>query len=231
MSAIKLNYKIFALPLSVVLILVMSCEGLVEGLGGVEDEQPLGDWEIIEIDGSINDFRSGPGIEVLCDPYDNTYYPVKSDDQTYILFEDKNEELDPKSIPPEIINAETVPDDALEGLFIFTFTFDNGYYSTEFLLDLGLPSQEINIIPGASDYGLGLWTANEVFGIWHVSTESGGNTKFTVTGKFTSETRIEGEWKLDENTVFPGDDLPECNSEAHGEGKWVAERKIDLAPI
>jgi len=184
---------------------------------------PLGEWRILEFTGSIGDERVGGGIEILCDYFNSTYQPVLGSEDTYILLLEKQSDPDLGNIPQDLFDAISSPDDG-GGVFVFLFAFDNGYHSNQVLEDLGVQAQYSQLIPGFWDFAFGTWTAQRVEGEIQLGSSGGGKSAFSLTGKFVSENRLEGNWSFEETTALPGGESPECNTAASGEGIWVAEK-------
>jgi len=182
-----------------------------------------GEWKITEIDGFISNVRE-VGIPLLCDPFEEKYYPVLDDNLTYIESYERLQKPDFTKIPPELIDAgNPIPDTG--DVFVFYFTFDNGYYSNSELGDLGTQYLYESLISGTFTYSVGTWRDDLVTGSILTQTAGGGYSKFEVWGSLTSDTRIEGGWEWTEHTAWPQVGAPECDSDASGSGFWVAEKK------
>ena len=191
-------------------------------LSNPEDEGP-GEWKITEIDGSIINVRQ-EGVPLLCDPFDETYFPLLDDNLTFIQFAKRQNEPDLEGIPPELLDAgNPIPDTG--DVFIFYFTFDNGYYSNSSLGDLGVQYLYESFVPGTFTYADGVWREELLSGSIMVQTAGGGYSKFSVLANFASDTRIEGIWEWEEHTAWPEVGAPECDSDGWGSGTWVAEKK------
>jgi len=201
------------------LIAITGCESINQL---DNDKQPLGEWQVTEITGTITNERTGGGVENLCDYFLETYNPIIDDDQTFILFQSRDNEPDFQGVTHEVFDTLNVINEG--GVFIFRFSFDNGYLSNEVLDGSGLQYQYSDFIPGTYTFAIGVWTEDGVQGEIQTGTSDGGLNKFGVRGLFVSEDRIEGQWMWEEITAWSV--LPaECTSEAIGSGNWVAVKK------
>ena len=201
------------------LIAITGCESINQL---DNDKQPLGEWQVTEVTGNITNERTGGGVENLCDYFLETYNPIIDDDQTFILFQSRENEPDFQGVTNEVFDTLNVINEG--GVFIFRFSFDNGYLSNEVLDGSGLQYQYSDFIPGTYTFAIGVWTEDGVQGEIQTGTSDGGFNKFGVRGLFVSDDRIEGQWMWEEITAWSV--LPaECTSEAIGSGNWVAVKK------
>ena len=184
---------------------------------------PLGEWNVIELSGSIDDERVGGGIEILCDYFDTTYRSDLDSADTYIRLLEKKSDPDLGNIPQDVFDAMSSPGEG-GGLFVFSFAFNNGYHTNQVLEALAVQAQYSQLIPEFWDFAFGVWSEQGVEGEIQLGAEGGGNSEFKVTGQFVTEKRLEGNWSFEENTALPGGESPECNTAASGEGNWAAEK-------
>ncbi|UCH13942.1 MAG: hypothetical protein JSV22_12655 [Bacteroidales bacterium] len=202
-------------------IVLFGCESQNNQDNG-KDKSPLGEWQIIEFTGSIRNLRE-QGIPLLCEPFDETYYPVLDNEQTYIQFIERTSEPDLEEIPAFVISSYN---DSVEGgVFIFYITFDNGYYSNHVLSDFGMQYKYDSIFSSAYTFAGGKWEDDYLAGFIETGTSGGGYSIFNMAGILTSDSRIEGQWYWVEYTAWPAANAPECNSQGKGKGTWVAVKK------
>lgn len=215
------HLKHASLMLSMILAL-SGCDLLNLGENDPDDASSMGEWEVTEFTGLITDERTGGGIADLCDYYLTSYQPVVGDDQTFILFQDREYDPNLQNVPHEVYDTLNVINEG--GVFIFHFSFDNGYHGNEVLDGSGVQYNYSTLLPGSWTFAVGVWTDDGVEGEIRIGTASGGFSSFGVRGQFVNEDRIEGQWLWEEQTAWSA--IPaECNSEAFGEGNWVAIRK------
>jgi hypothetical protein len=194
-----------------------------------ENQPDLGEWKVTEFTGSINYVVAGGSS--YCDKVNENYYPIVDDDQTFIKFFDGSSEPKLKNIPLEVYDTLNLIDD-VKGLFIFQFSFDNGYHSNAALESFNVPYHYTEVIRGLWTFEVGLWTevvelaekGPYVYGDIIAGNKWGGKSSLTVTGRFKSENKIEGQWEFSEVTAGPIS-IPECEGKSYGSGKWVAIKK------
>jgi hypothetical protein len=130
----------------------------------VDAIDPLGTWEVLSFDGGIHDERVGGGIEILCDYYDNYYMPVLASEDTFIhLVQMTTSNPDFGHMPADMVNAFNAFLES-DGVFVFSFAFDNGYHSNRALEDLQVQILISELIPGLPTAMVGGFNDSEIFG-------------------------------------------------------------------
>jgi len=249
MSLLNLkNIKIYGLATVLLLVLV----GIIGFIGYqpkaetlVDNFNPAGTWKVTEVTGFVNETVKGGSA--WCDALDENYYPIIDDDQTFIKFIEGSRKPKLKKIPMKVfdtLNMVTNP----KGIFIFQFSFDNGYETNAVLESYGVPYHYTELIKGLWTFEEGIWGNKAEFvykhelddGISHdknlindeivaygeiiSGNKWGGRNSLKVVGHFKSDNRIEGSWIWEGNTAGPIN-VPGCTSKLEGSGKWVAEKK------
>jgi hypothetical protein len=191
----------------------------------VDAIDPLGTWEVLSFEGGIHDERVGGGIEILCDYYDNYYMPVLASEDTFIhLVQMTTSNPDFGHMTEDMANAFNAFLES-DGVFVFSFAFDNGYHSNRALEDLKVQILMSELIPGLPTAMVGGFNDSEIFGEVRSGAPGGGENMFRVSGRFVHPDRLEGEWLFEETTSLPGNPAPECISAAEGLGTWIAEKR------
>lgn len=193
-------------------------------------EPHLGEWEVTEVTGFVNLVVKGGSA--FCEPKNENYYPIIDNDQTFIRFFSDYADPKLKNIPREVYDTLNVLED-VNGLFIFQFSFDHGYETNAALESFNVPYHHTKVLKGSMwTFEVGLWTEMEEFsekgpyvlGEIISGNKWGGKNSVKVMGQFKGENRIEGQWVWDGVTAGPAN-IPECESESHGQGTWIAIRK------
>ena len=201
---------------------IIALAGCEDGNNGSPDAVKMGEWEVIEITGEIVDGRHPPGEPLLCEPYTEHYQPVTGPDESFIIFDERNNSF-PPSFYPDSVDGTKYEGDDLE-VFVFHFGFENGYLGNDVLEGSGHIDFYESQIPGSWSFSGGFWNSDEVWGEFVAGTSSGGFSRFTVQGNFVSKDRIEGTWSWIEHTTWSA--LPAtCDTYASGGGSWTAVRK------
>lgn len=206
--------------------LIFSCEQNSDP-GKGEDKSPVGEWAIEEFTGSINNKRE-TGIPLLCDAYNETYFPLLGEDQSYIRIVEIKKEPDFEHIPTSVFDTYKLDSEGL--VFIFHISFDNGYYTNDVLEGIGVQGAYESFFGDAWSTAIGVYTDSEisiadVVGVSESGTSGGGYNRFIMEGKLISSTRIEGTWSWTETTQWPDINAQECNTQGTGEGTWIAVKK------
>lgn len=223
--------RVIGLAIGLILIASLVVSGPDRNIHTVKsDYQPhLGEWSVIEVTGFINyKVKGGSGY---CEPKNENYYPILDDDQTFIKFYINHSEPKLKNIPREVYDTLNVYEE-VNGLFIFQFSFDNGYHSNSMLESFNVPYHYTEVLRGLWTFEVGLWTeagdsaekGPYVYGEIIAGNKWGGKSSLAVVGQFKNENRIEGQWEFKENTAGPIS-VPECEGKSYGSGNWTAVRK------
>ena len=182
---------------------------------------PLGEWKVTELTGSITDERTGGGLDILCDYYKETYQAILDSEDNYIELMMMAAAADVSDVPEGLVDINYL--EGIEGVFAFSFSFDNGYFTNRGVT--ALPSQVVyfELIPQVWTFDLGYWGAGEIFAKNHNGSPGGGINYFVVEGGFGSAEAISGTWTYFEKTALPEGVAPECESTAKGKGTWAAK--------
>lgn len=194
-----------------------------------ENQPDLGEWTVTEVTGFVNYVVKGGSS--WCDAKNENYYPIIDDDQTFIKFVNGNAESKLNNIPREVYDTLNIIDD-VKGLFLFQFSFDNGYDTNMTLESFNVPYHYTEVIKGLWTFEVGLWAevpelsddGPYVYGETISGNKWGGKRSVKVVGQIKGENRIEGQWVWDEVTAGPGN-IPECEGKSYGSGKWAAIKK------
>lgn len=182
-----------------------------------------GNWRVTEITGEITSQLQGPAVKHLCDDFTKyVYNPVIGEEKSFIklLYRKKAPHL--KDIPMEVYDTLNVVKDE-KGLFIFKFSFDNGFQSNKILEGYGEQYHKTELIKGLWSFEVGVWTKEGVRGESITGTKWGGKGNFGVVGKFINGNRIEGQWSFEETATLPGS--KNCVTKSEGSGNWIAIRE------
>ena len=239
-----LNGKVYGLVTVLLLVLV----GIIGFLGYQPDADPIsnyspkGTWKVIEVTGFVNE--KVVGGSAWCDALNENYYPIIDDDQTFIKFIEGSRKPKLKDIPREVYDTLNIITNPL-GIFIFQFSFDNGYESNAVLESYGVPYHYTELITGLWTFEEGIWGNKREFvyknqldyskandknfiddelvalGVIISGNKWGGKSTMKVVGSFKGENRIEGWWQWNGITAGPAN-IPECTSVSEGSGNWVA---------
>ena len=221
----------------------------LEGLdpsGGLGGEVSGDEWTVTELTGSITNTRT-PGSE-LCPPFEDTYQPIIDGFDTYVVLARMTEfgdvtqfpaqplvpkgEMDIPLVPLEpdapadepsadVSYIGAHPDANSDGVFIFSFEFDNGYHDNSVVET----AQAVRTAGQFAFEAIGYYNDTSVVGM-HASIAPGhGYNRFDVEGSFDGPSRMAGTWEFVEATALPGGAAAECDSSAVGSGTWAAEAR------
>jgi len=223
--------KLLWLAAGCILILAGVIFGPDKEIPEIEDENKmdLGGWTVTEVTGFVNYVVKGGSS--WCDAKNENFYPIINDDQTFIKFVNGNAEPTLKNIPRDVFDTLNVMD-RVKGLFLFQFSFDNGYDTNMTLESFNVPYHYTEVVKGLWTFEVGLWAEVPEFRgkgprvYWEIISGNkwGGKRTVVVRGQIKSENRIEGQWIWDEVTAGPGN-IPECEGKSYGSGNLVAVRK------
>lgn len=209
------------LILIVVAIVAYGCDAL-DTTDQDESDGRFGTWRVTELSGHITNIGENT-VPLLCEAFEEVYYPILGEENSYIEFVKRERNFDRSILPNALVTMTNGVDTG--DVFVFYFSFDNGYYSNYILGDLGAQYFYESIFGDAYSFAGGTWLGDDFSGFIESTTGSGGFNLFSVAGYFVSDTKIEGTWSWTELAVFIDPNHPECNSHASGDGTWTAVKE------
>ncbi|WP_188369063.1 hypothetical protein [Muriicola marianensis] len=238
MPAILTKLRTVCLPVAGFFLLIAGLGSFIEdGMPGddIELVNLPGEWEVTLLTGSftIKPLDTNPS---WCEKGEVTVYPIVDIEETFIkLIEGIGEtDFDPEDsgsnrdstlmVPPNYYDIERI------NLFIFQFSFDNGYLSNSVLEARSVPFDYIEKIKGLWSFAVGYWGKKRsgsgilIEGRSVSGTKWGGRGEFIVSGSLSGDNRIQGTWEWTENTAGPFPKL-ECRTTSSGSGTWAAVRR------
>jgi len=218
----KIKYIILAIAF-LTAVVIISFKEYKPLEGNLIQQKLIGEWKVTSIDGSIKSKLIGPAVQFMCDDFtEYVFNPVVNSEETFIKLVYRKKAPHLKDIPMEVYDTLNVVKDE-KGLFIFKFSFDNGFHSNKILEGYGEQYHRTELIKGLWSFEVGFWNEEGVRGESISGTKWGGKSSFLVVGRFINNNRIEGQWSFEETATLPGS--KNCVTKGYGDGHWVAEKK------
>lgn len=223
----------------------MSDDSLPDSSDGDPGAAPnFGRWEVTELTGAIQLVGTGPAPpQGICAPGSWTFSPVVDSPETWVGLSETGADFSgvemlqlifaesgapdfdidvfpsPEQLEP--VMAGVAYDGEPDGVFLFSFAFDNGYHSNGVLEGLDTFYLEIEQRATVTTYGGGLFGEEGLVRGWSSSTISGtaqGKGFFLVGGGLVAPNRMEGTWQYSLSSS-----LVDCAENGSGSGTWAAE--------